>query len=502
MTLSWKAKGRDEAVVVASADAAEEVSGFGGASIPAKSGGEYAVDLSSALRLAEAENPQIAVARQRVGEAVAVLQGARALLLPSLNMGANYHDHLGNLQRSSGRILNLRERSLYFGGGVDVVAAGTVEIPAVSIVSPLTDAIFEPLAARQEVDRARFDATATANSVLMDVSQLYFELTATEGFLDVRREMAEKGGEVARLTRAYADAGEGREADAMRAATELRLIGVEVRRAEEEAAVAGVRLARRLHLDQAVQLRPIAPAFETTTIVDPAVPLPELLRTGLTYRPEVRARAAAVDAAAYRVDQEKYRPALPTILVGFSGGAFGGGSNLFGTQVANVGGRTDLDVGLFWTLSNLGGGNLARIRRRSAELGQAEGERQRAIAEVRAEVAEAYAAVNASRRRLDVAAIELESARAGFREDVDRIRSTVGRPLEVVNSLQLLNDARIARIRAVADYNQAEFRLFVSLGSPPPLIANPAEPATAPPIASPPLPPLARLIGPGLWHGH
>src|SRR5947209_3408258 len=69
--------------------------------------GEFPIDLSTALRLAEVENPLIAEARQRIGEALARQQGARALLLPSLNAGTNYHFHTGNLQRSSGRILNL-----------------------------------------------------------------------------------------------------------------------------------------------------------------------------------------------------------------------------------------------------------------------------------------------------------------------------------------------------------------------------------------------------------
>ncbi len=72
-----------------------------------------------------------------------------------------------------------------------------------------------------------------------------------------------------------------------------------------------------------------------------------------------------------------------------------------------------------------------------------------------------------------------------------RIRNTVGRPLEVVNSLELLNQARVDRIRAVTDYNKAEFRLFVSLGSPPPLGGPADAPLPAAPIAAPPLPPLA-----------
>src|SRR5208337_1523689 len=49
--------------------------------------GEYSIDLSTALRLAEAENPTIAAARARIIEALALQTQARAILLPSLNAG-------------------------------------------------------------------------------------------------------------------------------------------------------------------------------------------------------------------------------------------------------------------------------------------------------------------------------------------------------------------------------------------------------------------------------
>ena len=93
-----------------------------------------------------------------------------------------------------------------------------------------------------------------------------------------------------------------------------------------------------------------------------------------------------------------------------------------------------------------------------------------------------YAEVAAAQRQVEIANRRLKSAQAGFREDVERIRNTVGRPLEVVNSLQFANQARVARIRAVTDYNKAEFRLFVALGSPPPLGNSAQTPLPAAPF--------------------
>ena len=159
-----------------------------------------------------------------------------------------------------------------------------------SIFSPLTDAIFEPLAARQQVERARFDASATANNVLLEVAELHFELLAAEADLRVRRKSAAQEAEVARLTRAYAQAGQGRRG--RRTACRDRIYSHRERDSPGRGAVCGdcPRLSRRLHLVQSVRLRPIAPTIEMVTIVDPSVSVPELIQTALQGRPEYRAR--------------------------------------------------------------------------------------------------------------------------------------------------------------------------------------------------------------------
>ncbi len=51
-----------------------------------------------------------------------------------------------------------------------------------------------------------------------------------------------------------------------------------------------------------------------------------------------------------------------------------------------------------------------------------------------------------------------------------RTFNNLGRPIEVINSLNLLAAARIHLIDAIVHYDQAQFRLWVSLGSPPPLV--------------------------------
>ena len=128
-----------------------------------------------------------------------------------------------------------------------------------NLLTPLTDALFEPLAASQRLTGARFRADATANEILLEVAELHIEALAAEAILKAHRETARQGSEVAQLTRSYARAEQGREADAERAATLLSLSEIEgPTSGGRKRPSADVRLSQRLHLDQAVRLEAVA----------------------------------------------------------------------------------------------------------------------------------------------------------------------------------------------------------------------------------------------------
>ena len=164
---------------------------------------------------------------------------------------------------------------------------------------------------------------------------------------------------------------------------------------------------------------------------------------------------------------------MPTLWLGYSGGVFGGGSNLVPPLLGKFAGRNDFDVFVYWTLLNMGAGNLALIKERDAEIGQAIAERQRTINRAQNEIMSAVADGRAAVGEIDMARHELASSEAGFRQDLDRARNNLVRPIEVINSLNLLAHARVDLVKALVLYDQAQFRLWVALGSPPPLVDLP-----------------------------
>src|SRR5581483_914648 len=181
----------------------------------------------------------------------------------------------------------------------------------------------------------------------------------------------------------------------------------------------------------------------------------------------VGAATAAIGVAQTRLREERVRPFVPLLSVGYSAGEFGGGSNQVEPRFGRFDGRSDFDAWAVWSVANLGFGNLAVQRERRAEVGQAEAERARVIDRVRREVAEAYALVASRRAQVETARRKVAVAEEGTLLDLRRARNLEGRPIEVLNSLRLLTAARQELVRATAGYDQAEFQLFVALGRPP-----------------------------------
>src|SRR4051794_11506049 len=74
------------------------------------------IDLATALRLADANNPAIAIAQARYREALALQDQADLLKIPTLSAGTTYLRHDGNTQNQRAEIFTISRSSLFAGG--------------------------------------------------------------------------------------------------------------------------------------------------------------------------------------------------------------------------------------------------------------------------------------------------------------------------------------------------------------------------------------------------
>jgi outer membrane protein TolC len=425
------------------------------------------IDLNTALRLAGVQNPQLMIARQRVVEAAALRQLAAVQILPSINYGMNYDGHTGPLQQSNGNILSVNRSAVYVGAGSGAIAAGTVAIPGVVLEGNVAVALFTYLTARQVVAQRAFATLAIRNQAFLQTTLAYCELLRAEGRRAIALQVRDEAKRVAELTTSYANAGQGRYADAHRALTELEVREAEVKTAEGAILVASARLCNVVNVDPSIRFHPTDAWVVPHPIIPDPMPVSELIALGLLQRPELKERQAVIREAFLALEGAKVLPFSPTILIGYSSGGFGGGSNLVRPVFGGFGGRSDFDVMAYWTLQNLGVGNLSLINLAKARLGVTRYQEIAVLDQVRAEVAEAYAKTHARFAKIGIAERAVNSGTLGFREDLLRIENTVAPAIETVNSLNLLARARLAYLDSIVDYDRAQFELYVALGQPP-----------------------------------
>jgi outer membrane protein TolC len=431
------------------------------------------IDLATALRLANVQNPELNLARQRILEAAALRQLAAAYFLPSINPGMNYDTHTGVLQQSNGNILSVNRSAVYVGAGSNAVAAGTVSIPGVYSAGNLGYGLYAYLASKQVVRQREFETVAVRNQMLLQVAVAYSELLRGEGRRAANIQARDEAREIARLTGEYARTGQGRVADANRAATELARWEAQIQAAEAELLTASARLCQLVNLDPSIRLHPTDAVVVPQPIVPDPMPLAELIALGLLRRPELAAQRAAIEAALLNLGGARILPFSPNYLLGFSAGGFGGGSNLVRPIFGGFGGREDLDVVTYWTIQNLGLGNVALIKLASARLRVNQFQQVEVLNMVRAEVAEAYARIHARYAQIGTYEDAVRSGYMAFHEDLDRTRLVgVDRPrdilpIELLNSFRLLAGARLDYLDAIVDYNESQFAMYVALGQPP-----------------------------------
>jgi outer membrane protein TolC len=431
------------------------------------------IDLNTALRLAQVQNPEFMAARQRVTEAVALRQLAAAKFLPSINAGTSYDNHAGVLQQSNGNMLTVNRASVLVGAGVNAVAAGTVGIPGVVLQGQTAEVVFGYLVSRQFVRQRAADNIAVRNQVFLKTATAYTELVRAEGRRAIAIQNRDEVKRVAELTASYASSGEGRQADAHRAAAELAIREADVQAAEGEVLVAAAMLAQQINVDPSIRLHPTDAAIVPLPVVPDPIPVNQLIALAMLRRPEMESMRAAVQGAFLTLQGMKALPFTPTVLIGYSAGGYGGGSNLVRPIFGGFGGRSDFDAIFYWTLRNMGIGNIALIRAADARLQMTRFDQITVLNRVREEVAESYALTHARFAQIGTTEQAVREGLGAFERDFERIRFRArqpGRevlPIELLNSFRLLARSRSAYLEAIVDYNVAQFQLYVALGQPP-----------------------------------
>lgn len=463
------------------------------------------INLATALQLANARPLDVQIAGSLVAAAAAELTRARLLWVPNLVFGTDYFNHLGPQQTSAGTILPDNRNYVMVGLGPNVVFS-------------FSDAVYAPLAARQDLRSREAIHQASRNDAALAVTESYFNVQQARGELAAATIAVKYADDVARKTQSLMSKGLTPPSEVNRANSELGHRKQVVSSSRERWRVASAELARILRLDPSSLVEPNEPPFLPITVIDPEATIDGLIPVALMNRPELAEHQAVVQATLARLKQEKIRPLVPSLAIhgtsttpsGSLGyGLFGGGLN--GTY-GDFASRFDIDVQLLWEFEALGFGNRARVQERRAEHQAATLDLFRTQDRVAAEVSTAFAQARSAGERVNDAEPALKEGIELVTKTVEELGQTrrIGdslllllRPQEAVAAVQTFAQASTDFFAAVADYNRAQFRLYRALGHPAQCLAN-AFPSNVPlpplpdgkPVQQPNAPNLPKLENP------
>jgi outer membrane protein TolC len=304
-------------------------------------------------------------------------------------------------------------------------------------------------------------AQAAENQQMLAAGLAYIDLL--DAYQDERiiEESHSRLEDLAKITQDFAEVGSGLDSDAQRLNTEVSLAHVRLLGAKERKLSASTRLSRVLSIPTTTELVPQDAMVVPLEMSDVLMPEEDQVLFGLLRRPELAESQALVSAASEAYQREKSAPFVPSVLLGFSTGGFGGG---LGNSFGDWGGRYDVDALMTWEIRNLGFGEQAAKRERQAQIQQAMYAKLRVMDQVAQEVSESRVQVLVRREQIDVCESAVASASESYEKNLERIRQGKGLPIEVLQSAQAFESSERTYSKTISDYNRAQLQLLWSMG--------------------------------------
>ena len=178
-------------------------------------------------------------------------------------------------------------------------------------------------------------------------------------------------------------------------------------------------------------------------------------------RPELKQGEAFVQAAKDSKNGAVYGPLIPSIGASAFAGGLGGGKN---SDTGNFGAQQDYFVGLGWRIGpgglfDFGRQNAAKARLNSTRLGT-----EKLHDEVVRQVMEAFTRLQSQSEQINLARRGLTAAEEGLRLAQQRQEFGVGIVLENVQAEQDLTRTRTDYLKAIAEFNKAQYGLSKAVG--------------------------------------
>ncbi len=365
--------------------------------------------------------------------------GVRSLLLTGtdLSLSSTFSDFNAAASNDRGRVVARLTQPLLRDAGVRVTRAGV-------------------LRARRNREIARLQLAARVMDSILSVENQYWSLVAARERLRVQQESLEFAEELAETTRLKVEAGMMAESDIVEAEAAVSSRRTRVVRARERVRTIEDGLKERLALLN-------NPASWTTSLEPVTEPARtggtpsflQVLRTALLRRPDIRQERMRLENAELGLDvaENSLLPRLD-LVADAAREATGDGTGALGDAFGDA---PEESWSVFLEFEVPLGNREARARRdrAAAETDSRLVRLQRLELRIVRELRRAVDAVNTAREVVETTAREVELEQLKLDNERAKLELGTSTTDNVVRFIQSLNNARLGRVQALTDYNQA-----------------------------------------------
>jgi outer membrane protein TolC len=409
----------------------------------------YVIDLATTLRLANAQNLDVQIARERVKEAQANRRSAMEQFIPWLSPGITWHRRDGVAQASPSGVIGSAAYESY-SPGIGVAAQ-----------SALGDAVYNALSTKQLVHAADEGLAAQRQDAAFHAADAYFELSKAKALVDVVRDALTTSQEYQRQLHEAVAIGIAFRGDELRVQAQSEHYQVVLRQAVAQQRVSGTELARVLHLDPRVELLPKAAELVPIVLFDTATSVESLLARAARARPELRQSQALLEAGRTARDAATYGPLIPSLGAQFFGGQLAGGPD---SAHGRTGAVRDYALALGWRIGPGGLFDFGRINASRSQLAARELNDAKIKDGVMAEVVADLTRIRSLFDQIALTETALGTATEALRLTRARKEFGVGIVLEDIQAQQAVTQARSDYITAVAEFDKAQYALSRAVG--------------------------------------
>lgn len=408
------------------------------------------IDLPTALRLAGANNLDVQIAREKVIEARAASDSARARFFPWIAPSIVVRRHDENVQAVEGRILDADKQSL------------STAI-ALNAQLDLGETYYQNLVAKQIVRSNEAALAGRQREATFRAATGYFDLMRARAAVIAAEEAARIAGRHAEQIAATAEAGLTFQGDAARVRAARERAALTLTRVRTDQRIAAARLAEILRLDPTVDLTPPDGDLAPLSLATAGDDVGALVSRALASRPELDEAAARIEAARTLRRAAHRGPLIPTLGAQASVGALGGGPGSSSLS-RDFDMSSDMSLGVSWRIGPGGLFDRNRQRETASRERQVELEQEKVQDVIRRQVVEQHARLRSLATQIDLARKTLEATDQTARLSRQRRETGVSAVLEDLQAEEELARARRDYLATVAEYNLAQYALRYATG--------------------------------------